>query len=68
MKYDAEQMQEDIEKYGLYAYEEFADMLTIEEFEAFNVAEFKIMVGKNYCTYEDVIDNIVGFKYYQSIQ
>lgn len=66
MKYDSEMMQADIDKYGLYTYEEFAHLLTREEFEAFNVAEFKIMVGKGYCTYDDVIDNIIGFKYYQS--
>lgn len=68
MMYDSEMKQQDIEKYGLYTYEEFSHLITYEEFEAFNVAEFKILVGKNYCTYQDVIDNVVGLKYYKSIQ
>ena len=55
MVYDAEQMQEDIEKYGLYTYEEFADYLTYEQFVGFNVQYFKIAVGKGYYTYEGIL-------------
>ena len=35
MKYDETQMQADIEKYGLYTYEEWADVFSYEEFIAF---------------------------------
>jgi len=58
MKFDAEQMQADIEKYGLYTYEDFADYLTYEQFVAFNVPYFKIAVGKGVYTYEGILDLI----------
>ena len=55
MKFDAEKMQADIEKYGLYTYEDFADYLTYEQFVAFNVQYFKIAVGKGTYTYEGIL-------------
>lgn len=58
MVYDAEQMQGDIEKYGLYTYEEFADYLTYEQFVGFNVQYFKIAVGKGNYTYEGILELI----------
>ncbi len=56
--YDAEQMQKDIEEYGLYTYEEFADYLTYEQFVGFNVQYFKISVGKGNYTYEKILELI----------
>ena len=35
MQYDTEKMQADIEQYGLYTYEDFADYLTYDAFMAF---------------------------------
>jgi len=58
MKYDAEQMQADIEKYGLYTYDDFADYLTYEQFVAFNVQYFKIPVEKGVYTYEGILELI----------
>ena len=58
MKYDEVKMQADIEKYGLYTYEEFADYCTYELFEAFDIATMKIVVGKGYATFEDVVNYI----------
>ena len=61
--FDAEMMQSDIEKYGLYTYEDFADYLTYEQFAAFNVQYFKIAVGKGNYTYEGIlalIDNYLN--------
>ena len=55
MKYDAEQMQADIEKYGLYTYEDFADYLTYDQFVAFNVQYFKISVEKGNYTFEGIL-------------
>lgn len=59
MIFDAQQMQEDIEKYGLYTYEDFADYLTYEQFVAFNVQYFKIAVGKGLYTYDGIL-NLIG--------
>lgn len=58
MMFDAELMQNDIEKYGLYTYEDFADYLTYEQFVAFNVQYFKISVAKGHYTYEGILDLI----------
>ncbi len=55
MTYDAEQMAQDIETYGLYSYEEFADLMSYEAFEAFNVAKAKIAVGKGLITYDEIL-------------
>ncbi len=55
MKYDEDAMKADIEKYGLYTYEEFADLITIEQFEALGLSTFKVAVGKGYITYEDIL-------------
>ncbi len=55
MMYDADQMQKDIEQYGLYTYEEFADYLTYEQFAALNVQYLKIAVEKGQFTYEGIL-------------
>ena len=55
MKYDLDAKQAVIEKYGLYTYAEFAHLLTEAEFEAFNVAEMKIAVGKGLITIEEIL-------------
>lgn len=48
MCYDFEQMQEDIEEYGLFTYEEFAESVPVsrEVFEAFNGQYLKVAIGK----------------------
>ncbi|MBQ7741121.1 MAG: hypothetical protein IJT65_07820 [Eubacterium sp.] len=55
MKYDEAKMQADIDKYGLYTYEEWSDYLTPEQFAAFNGRYFKVLVGKGVFTYEDIL-------------
>ena len=55
MMYDAAAKQADIEKYGLYTYEEFAHLLTCEQFDALNVPEIKVAVGKGLITYEEIL-------------
>ncbi|MBQ7873147.1 MAG: prepilin-type N-terminal cleavage/methylation domain-containing protein [Clostridia bacterium] len=61
MMFDAEQMQSDIDTYGLYTYEDFAEYLTYEQFVGFNVQYFKIAVGKGYYTYEGILDLIATY-------
>ena len=58
MKYDEEQMQADIEKYGLYEYEAFAEYVTYEQFIAFSGPYLKVLVGRGVVTYEQIIDLI----------
>ena len=61
MKYDDEAVKADIEKYGLYTYEDFAHVLTYEQFVALNLGHFKVSVGKGYITYEGLIYLIENF-------
>ena len=58
MMYDSEAMEADIAAYGLYSYEDFADVLTYEQFTGFNVQYFKIPVGKGLYTYEGILNLI----------
>ena len=55
MTYDAEQMQADIETYGLYTYEEFAHVMPVELFDALNMKYIKIAVGKGIITFDEVM-------------
>ena len=58
MKYDEEKMQADIEQYGLYTYEDFADYVTYEQFIAFNGPYLKVLVGRGVVTYDQIIELI----------
>jgi len=55
LKIDAEKKQADIEKYGLYTYEEFADILTREQFDALNMPQIKVSVEKGIITWDDLM-------------
>ena len=59
--YDQEKMQADIEKYGLYTYEDFAEYVTYEQFVAFNGAYLKVAVGKGLITWEEILELIRAF-------
>lgn len=61
MKYDKEAMQTDIETYGLFTYEEFSHVLTEEQFNALNIAQFKVSVGKGLVTYDGLVYLIKNF-------
>ena len=61
MKYDDEAVKADVEKYGLYTYEDFAHVVTEEQFDALNLGHFKVSVGKGYITYEGLIYLIENF-------
>lgn len=58
MKVDEEKMQADIEKYGLYTYEDFKEYIPEEVFNALPFKYFKISVGKGLMTWEDIIATI----------
>jgi len=55
MKYDEEKMQADIEKYGLYTYEDFADYVPEEVFNAFPFKYFKVAIEKGEYTWEELM-------------
>lgn len=51
---DAEALAADIETYGLYTYDDFAHLITEEEFNNSPFAYLKIAVGKGVITYADI--------------
>ena len=55
MKYIEAKMNADIEKYGLYTYEDFADYVTYEQFVALGLENFKVSVAKGYITWEEIL-------------
>ena len=61
MKYDEEAMAADIERYGLYTYEDWSDYITYEQFLAYNVQYLKVSVGKGLTTEEGLIALIDRF-------
>lgn len=58
MTYDTDQLHEDVEKYGLYTYEEWSEYVTYEEFVAFNGQYFKISIEKGLMTEADLLSLI----------
>ncbi|MBE7024095.1 MAG: hypothetical protein E7412_06510 [Ruminococcaceae bacterium] len=55
MKYDAESVALVINEYGLYTYEEFSEYISEDVFTSLNIAYLKIMVGKGWLTYDEII-------------
>ena len=55
MKYDEASMQADIEKYGLYTYEDFKNYCSYEAFVALGLENFKVSVAKGYITWDEII-------------
>lgn len=56
LKFDEAKMQADIDKYGIYAYENVADYLTYEEYLALGVNWCNISVGKGLITWEEIYE------------
>lgn len=66
MRYDRDLMQEDIERYGLFTYEEFAELVPVsqEVFEAFNGQYLKVAIGKGLIdssTLNDLVNRYASF-------
>lgn len=55
MKFDEEKMNSDIEKYGLYTYEDFKEHISYEQFVLFNFKYMRVAVGKGIYTYDGII-------------
>jgi hypothetical protein len=55
MKVDPLKMKEDIDKFGLYSYEEWSSLITPLQFQAFNVQYLKVSIGKELTTYQQLL-------------
>jgi hypothetical protein len=66
MQYDQEAFLADIEEYGLFTYEEFAEIYPIPEaiFEAFGVQYLKVSIGKGLIDYDTIGELIIRFSEY----
>ena len=62
LQYDAEKMQADIDQFGLFTYEEWAEYVSYEEFVALNGQYFKILIGKGILSMEDIFTLIAGMR------
>ena len=62
LHYDTEQFAADVETYGLYTYDVFADYVTEEQFEEWNGAYLKIPVEKGYFTFDYILELIDMYK------
>ena len=54
MKYAENKKQKDIEKYGLFDYEDFAEFIPFEIFKTFSTQYLKVSIGKGYITQEEI--------------
>ncbi len=54
LKYDEETKNRDIEKYGLFTYDDFKYLVPLEMFNAFPTPYLKVAIGKGLLTWEDL--------------
>ena len=54
LSYDEEKMEADIEKYGLFTYEDFEEYIPEEAFELYNVQYLKIPMSKGYIKQDEI--------------
>ena len=59
--YNEEKMQADIEEYGVFTYEDFAEYLPEELYEMFPAAYLKVAIGKGMVTFDEILEYIDQF-------
>lgn len=66
MRYDQASMMYDIERYGLYTYDEFSSIIPVSEevFEAFNGRYLKVAIAKGMITMENIIQLVERYSMY----
>ena len=67
LKYDAEKMQQDIETYGLYTYEDFAPYVSEEAYDLLPFPYIKVCEGKGIISQEEVLDILGEYTYYLNL-
>lgn len=55
LKFDKKKMQADMDTYGLFTYEDFADYVTEDVFNAYPTKYLKVSIGKGYMTFDDIM-------------
>jgi hypothetical protein len=54
-------LKRDIQKYGLYTYDHFAQYVTYEQYVAFSGDYLKISVEKGYITFDQLLELIATY-------
>lgn len=62
LHYDVEQFMADVQTYGLYTYDDFADYVTYDQFVDWNGAYLKIAVEKGHFTFDYILELIEMYK------
>lgn len=68
MKYDEQAMQRDIERYGVYEYEEFQDYVSREVFEAFPFKYYKVAIERGDFTFSRLLGLIYLYQDDESLR
>ena len=58
MKYDEQLMKEDINKYGLFTYDDFKDYISEDIYNAYQGQYLKVAIGKGYTTFDRIVELI----------
>ena len=64
LKYDEELMQEDINTYGLFTYDDFADYIPEEIYEVFNGKYLKVAIAKGLLSFDDILYYVERYSIY----
>ena len=62
LKYDEKAKQADIDKYGLFTYEDFKDLMPYEAYCMFPAPYLKVAIGKGYITQEEILKLIERYQ------
>ena len=68
MRYNRKKMQNDIEKYGLYTYDEWEEYCDISVFEQYNIPVMKVGISKGLYTKEYIVGLINTYVLDESVQ
>ena len=68
LKYDTAKLNADIEKYGLYDYDTFSDLVTYDQYVAFNGQYLRIPVEKGIMSFDDIIELIDTYSEFMPVK
>ncbi len=68
LKYDTAGFNADVEKYGLYDYSVFSDLVTPEQYEAFNGQYLRIPVEKGIITFDEIVELINTYSEFMPVK
>ena len=64
LSFNKSKKEHDIQKYGLYTYEDFKDCILYETYAALPFPYFKVAVGKGMITYQKILELLARYSEY----